>query len=361
MSLRKRIRRMRRRAGEPDSKRSNRARQKAREKAAAERQKAIAKRERPARDAKSGKGAAAKPSVAKASASKTSSSPPASKKKPRRRLAGDLRKLGGAGVAVVVELLKLVREMLVIPTQLWLGVAEAVGAVVLAAWMRILLPVLRATLRLARALLRLAERHVTPARAVTVVSLVAIGALIASQWRDYSAISVGTDAYSGEVGVVAPPPQVSSAVAHDAHGWVMLVLAALALIVVARAVTKRPRVASLLVPIGIAVLAISIGIDAPKGLDEGNAAIAYESASARLLEGFWLQIATGAVLVACGLLLPSALRPARAAAGVPAEQGPSLIAKLVAGGRASLERRRSRTRRRRNKPTAKGKVQGAGT
>lgn len=348
MSLRKRIRRTRRRTGEEDSKRSKRAR----EKAAADRQKAIAERERPARKSRlRSKGAASDAKVAE----------PGSKKKSRPTLSGDLRKVVGAVGAVFVELFKLIREMLVIPVQLWLAVAEAVGAVVLAAWLRVLLPLLRAILRLARALLRLAQRHITPARTVTVVSLVAIAALVASQWRDYSAISVGTDAYSGEVGVVAPPPQVSSAVAHEAHGWVMLVLAALALLVVLRAVTKRPRIAVLLVPIGVAVLAISIGIDAHKGLDEGEAAVAYESASAHLLEGFWLEIATGGVLVACGLLLPRALRRAPATAAATAEQGPSLIAKLAAGGRATLERRRSRPKRRAGKPTAKRKVQGAGT
>ena len=36
-----------------------------------------------------------------------------------------------------LELLKLVREMLVIPAQLWLAAAEIAGAVVLAAWRRI--------------------------------------------------------------------------------------------------------------------------------------------------------------------------------------------------------------------------------
>ena len=60
-----------------------------------------------------------------------------------------------------------------------------------------------------------------------------------------------------------------------------------------------------MVAIGVVVLVVSIAIDAPKGLDEGEAAVAYESASATLLSGFWLQIAAGVVLVGCGLLLPA--------------------------------------------------------
>ncbi len=218
-----------------------------------------------------------------------------------------------------------------------------------------------------RGLLHFAERHVTPARALGVVALVAIGALIASQWRDYSAVSVGVDAYAGDVGSVAPAPEVSSAPAHDAHGPTMVILAALALVALVGAFAKRRRLSIWLVAIGVVVLVVSIAIDAPKGLDEGDAAVAYESASATLLSGFWLQIAAGVVLVGCGLLLPRALRPARASASADAPLGPSLIDRLVARGRSAVERRRSRPKKTRQlpkrlrRPPAKSKVQGAGT
>ena len=79
------------------------------------------------------------------------------------------------------------------------------------------------------------------------------------------------------------------------------------------ALTGRPRAARLLIAVGVAAIAISVAVDAPKGLDEGNAALTYEGAEAHLLEGFWLQIAAGAVLIAGGLLLPRYLRPAPAA------------------------------------------------
>jgi hypothetical protein len=298
---------------------------------------------------------------------------PAPKRKRRgfggaKRVGAGARKTGAGIGAIGVELLKLGREMLVIPLQLWLGLAEIVGRFVLAAWLRVVLPALRLLRRFAAALLRFGERHVTPARALTVVALVALGALVAAQWRDYSEVSVGVDAYSGDVGAVAPPPEVSSAQTHDAHGWVMLIIAALGVLAVLGATFKRRRLAIWLVPLGIAVLVIALAVDAPKGLDEGAAAVAYESASASLLSGFWLQIAAGSVLIACGLMLPRALAPARRQVR-SAELGPSLFDQLAARVRGALERRRARPRRERAKrrlpklrrPAAKGKVQGAGT
>ena len=202
--------------------------------------------------------------------------------------------------------------MLVIPAQLWLAAAEIAGAVVLAAWRRILVPLLTALLALTRAAYRLALRHVTPARGVAAVCLVAIVSLAASQWLDYRSISVGTDAYSGDLEAVAPAPNVNSERAGDAHAWVMLPLAVAGLVVLALALAGRPRLGRLLIAVGVAAIAISVAVDAPKGLDEGQAAIAYEGAEARLLEGFWIQIAAGAVLIAGGLLLPRYLRRASA-------------------------------------------------
>lgn len=251
---------------------------------------------------------------------KRAAAKPGSRRRPRgfaRRpglgdgVAGDLRKLGSGAGALLTEVLKLGREMLVIPAQLWIAAAEAVGSVVLAGWRRGLRPTLVALLAAGRAALRFAERHVTPARAVTAVALVALGALAASQWLDYRAVSVGNDAYTSDIQVVAPAPEIETAVAGDAHGWAMLPIAAIGLGVLAFGLFRRPRAAHLLILVGIAAIAISLIVDAPKGLDEGDAAIAYQGSKASLLEGFWLQIAAGAVLVACGLLLPAYLRPAR--------------------------------------------------
>lgn len=254
----------------------------------------------------------------------------AAARKPRTA-AADARKATDAVVGVAAELLKLGREMLVIPAQLWLAIAEIAGIAVLFAWRRVALPGLFALLALIRAAYRLALRHLTPARAVTGVCLAAIVALAASQWLDYRGISVGTDAYSGDLEAVAPAPDVDRERAGEAHAWAMLPLALAGVAVLALALTGRARAARLLIALGLATIAIAVAIDAPQGLDEGTAAVAYQGAEARLLEGFWVQIAAGAVLIACGLLLPRYLRPAPAGAraATAADRGPGGLRRLL--------------------------------
>jgi hypothetical protein len=276
--------------------------------------------------------------------------------KRRQAVTTEARKLGGGVTSVITEVLKLGREMLVIPVQLWLAAAEIAGAFVLKVWLRAVRPALAALWRLARAAVRIAERYVTPARAVVAVGLVAIGALAASQWLDYHSVSVGTDAYSGSVGAVAPPPEVESEIAGNAHGWVMLPLAAAALVALVAALTGRRRAAALLVPIGVLVIVIALVVDVPKGLDEGTAAVAYEGASASLLEGFWIQIAAAVVLIASGLLLPRYLRPVTATSAEPT--GPTLFEKLAATVRKHARRP---AKRKLPRPRLKRKVQGART
>jgi hypothetical protein len=248
---------------------------------------------------------------------------PATNRKPRTA-ATDARRAVGAVAGVGGELLKLGREMLVIPAQLWLAVAEIAGVAVLFAWRRVVLPLLVVLLTLTGAAYRLALRHLTPARAVAAVCLAAIVALAASQWLDYRGISVGAGAYSGDLEAVAPAPDVDRERAGDAHAWAMLPLALAGVVALAVALAGRPRAAWLLSALGIAAIAIAVAIDAPQGLDEGAAAVAYQGAEARLLEGFWVQIAAGAVLIAGGLLLPRYLRsaPAGSRATARADGGP---------------------------------------
>ena len=241
----------------------------------------------------------------------------------KRPPAGDLSRIAGGARSGGLELLKLGREMLVIPAQLWLALAEAIGFAVLVAWRRALRPVLALVLGSVRALYRLALRRVRPVHGVAAVTLVAIAVLAASQWVDYRGVRVGTGAYSESVQSVAPAPEVARERTGEAHSWLILPLAAAALVVAVVAIRGRHRLARLLVPIGLAAIAIAVFVDAPKGLDEGSTAISYEGAEARLLEGFWLQIAAGAVLIACGLLLPRyiAARGSSASGAVEAPPG----------------------------------------
>lgn len=210
--------------------------------------------------------------------------------------------------AVAAEPLRIGREMVVIPLQLWMAIAELAGRMVLAAWRR-LRPLLVATLRVAGALVQVAEREVTPARAVTAAALAAAIALGASQWLDYHEVSVGTGQYSG-VEAIAPPPEVERERAGDAHAWVMVPIAAAGLVAIVAAAQGRRGAAFALLPLALLAIIIAVVVDVPQGLDEGSAALAYEDARASLLDGFWAQIAAAAALGACGLLLPAAMRRA---------------------------------------------------
>jgi hypothetical protein len=234
-------------------------------------------------------------------------------RRPRNPAQDPLAKLINGVVAVLSELYKLVREMLVIPIQLWMLIAEAAGAAVLAVW-RLVRPLLVAALRLLGKVERLAERWLTPKRAVIGVSVAVLIVLAVSQWSDYREISVGNFAYSGGVQDVAPAPDVATDRAGDAHAWVMIPLAVVGLALIGAALAGRWRAGRLLAGLGVAVIAISLLVDMPKGLDEGTAAVAYEGAKASLLEGFWLQIACGAALIFCGLLLSAYSRPETAGA-----------------------------------------------
>jgi hypothetical protein len=237
--------------------------------------------------------------------------PKATDSKPRKSDRDPVASAVRAVVAVLVEAYKLVREMLVISLSLWMMIAEVAGAAVLRAW-RLLRPLLVAAMRLLRALERWAERWLEPRRAVAGVAIATLIALAASQWVDYRSISVGNFAYSGGVETVAPAPAVDVERAGDAHGWAMIPLAVVGLVLVVAALAGRRRAALGLCVVGAAAIGISLLVDMPKGLDEGSAALAYEGAEAHLLEGFWVQIAAGAALIATGPLLASYLRPTSA-------------------------------------------------
>jgi hypothetical protein len=207
----------------------------------------------------------------------------------------------GRGVGtVVIEALRIAREMLVIPAQIWLLAAELIGAAVLAGWRR-MWPFLVAGYELARRALAWAEDSIAPAHGLLAVALFAAAALGASQFVDYRGISVGTPDYAG-VDTVAPAPEVDRKETGSAHAYLLLLVAAAAGAVVVASAFGRWRLLRLLVPLGVVAIVVSLAIDVPKGLDEGSAAVSYEGAAASLLEGFWMQLSASAVLIFCGLL-----------------------------------------------------------
>ena len=162
------------------------------------------------------------------------------------------------------------------------------------------------------AAVRFTERVVTPARALAVVALTASITLGASQFRDYRAIDIGAPSYRG-VGTVAPAPERDRRSPRSAHGVSVLVIAIAALFVAALAIAANWRLARLLIVLGVAVVLISLLVDARQGLHEGLAATAYGGAEAVLLGGFWIQLWSGVTLAVSGPLLAIHLREERAA------------------------------------------------
>ena len=216
------------------------------------------------------------------------------------------------------ELAGIGRELIAIPAGLYMRFAEWLGAIVLAAWLR-LWPFIVRGWRLAAGGLAWAQRAATPARVTVAVALLTAGALAGSQWADLSGISVGTNSYI-EVEDVAPAPQVSTKTVGSAHAWAGVPLAIAAALIVILAARGRPRLTWLLVPIGAAVVAISLIVDRPEGLDRGSEAVAYESVTADLLPGFWAQLVSGVVLILLAAVLNRVLQPDRTASH-PSREG----------------------------------------
>jgi hypothetical protein len=156
--------------------------------------------------------------------------------------------------------------------------------------------------------LALAERYATPERVLVVVTAGAAACLAYSQFVDYRGVEVGQPQYS-QVSTIAPAPQTDRVLAGEAHAYVLVPLAAIALaIAVVALISGRWRLGRLVSVIGLIGIAISLAIDLPKGLDAGTAGAAFAGAKATLTDGFYAQVAASAVLVLCGWVLSINLR-----------------------------------------------------
>jgi hypothetical protein len=194
---------------------------------------------------------------------------------------------------------------------IWLRIAELAGFGLLAVG-RALWPPLLAALRAIRRGLAVAERVVTPERAVAAVVVAAALVLGASQFVDYRGVEIGAPAYA-DVQAVAPAPQTDRETTGSVHGYAMLPVAALVLLAVVLTLRGRWRAARIISALGLLAIAVSLLHDARRGLEEGPAALTYEGAHAVLIEGFWLQLISAAVLVITGLLLARYARAAHRA------------------------------------------------
>jgi hypothetical protein len=184
---------------------------------------------------------------------------------------------------------------------LWIRVAEILGEAILWSYRR-LRPVVLAALRALRRALVWAERIVTPKRAVGFVVIAVAVTLAASQFVDYRGVRIGAPEYAG-VESVAPAPQTDRQTTGSVHGYAMVPAAAVIIVAALLALRGRWRMARIIPVLAGLAIAVTLLLDARKGLDEGDAAIAYQGAQAVLIEGFWLQLASAAVLVVTGILL----------------------------------------------------------
>jgi hypothetical protein len=175
---------------------------------------------------------------------------------------------------------------------------------------------------------RLAAEWVTPARALSALVAGAAILLLLSQFADYRSVSVGTEEYS-EVATVAPAPVKERGETHEAHSWVMVPVALGCLALLGVAVRRRRwRLCRPIAFAGAAVIAVSLLIDRPAGLDRAGLDQAYDGVEAALLGGFYAQLFSGLLLIASSLLLARELRLAEEPG---AERSPGRAAKRPAG------------------------------
>ena len=179
--------------------------------------------------------------------------------------------------------------------------ARRIRRAALATWRTVVPPVLAVARALGRAL-RFAERQLTPRRAVALALLAAIALLAASQFIDYRDVGIGAEDYDGFEGI-APAPAVDTDTPRGAHGYAILPIAALALVALGLAVRGRWRLGRAIALLGAIAGAIVLLVDMPAGLDAGILARQFEGAQARLIGGFWVELAAAVTLLVGGWLL----------------------------------------------------------
>lgn len=154
-----------------------------------------------------------------------------------------------------------------------------------------------------------ASRAVTPTRALLVAALGCAVLLGLSQFADYRGVAVGVDGYDPTISAVAPVPELERAELGSAHGYAMVPVALIAIAILLLALRSgRWRLCRLAALLGAAAIAVGIVVDRPAGLDEGRIARDFLGVEARLLGGFWAQLAAGVGLLVTSLLLGGALR-----------------------------------------------------
>lgn len=190
--------------------------------------------------------------------------------------------------------------------------------------LKALVRLVRRTLAACGRLIIAVDRVVTPLRALVLVAAFAAVLLGISQYKGLGAIEIGQPGYAG-IEDLARAPAIDRTTPAGVHTRIFVPIAAIALaavLVVALGSLKsftsrlsrfRRLAAMVLITIGLLTLVVSLTIDLPQATDTTEAALAYAEVQARLLSGFWLQLAAGASLTAAGIafLLEPVTRPVR--------------------------------------------------
>jgi hypothetical protein len=145
--------------------------------------------------------------------------------------------------------------------------------------------------------------RVTPIRVLVAVLLLTAAALAGSQFTDYRGVAVGDPQYPANVARVAPPPLADIEHAGEAHLYLGVPAAILVVVLTWLTARGRWQLGRAIALVGVAGIALTLLVDRPQGLDAGSAGVAYLGTEAKLLEGFWGQLAACVGLVICGPLL----------------------------------------------------------
>jgi hypothetical protein len=209
---------------------------------------------------------------------------------------------------------------------------------VFAAWRIVARPV-RAVLGVLDRAARAVSRRLTPARALTIVVAGAAILLALSQYADYRSISIDSGDYA-DVQSLAPAPETGRLQAGDPHSYVFVPVGIACLLLLGVAtIGGRWRACRLIALAGFAAIVVALLVDRPAGLDPGDAALAFDGVTAKLIGGFYAQIAAGVLLIGSSSLLARELRLSAATRRVPSrrsERGeakePGLRRRATGGG-----------------------------
>jgi hypothetical protein len=196
---------------------------------------------------------------------------------------------------------------------------------------------LRAATR-GRAAATRASAVLTPERAICLTIVAAAALLIAAQFVEYRAVEIGQQGYAGLP--AAAPPTVDSKTAGQAHAYLLIPVAllAIAMALVALRNERRRGLGRIVFALGLLSLAVVLLVDLPAGLDVGAEATRFSGAEAVLHDGFYAQIAAAAGLMLGGALLVLAPKAAARYHARPCRTRISSFARVA----SALRRRRRR-------------------